>query len=126
MSQQSLLARPGDMSHHVLAELTAQSRQVHTVKEDVDGLKQAQAHTAQGLTYLATVGYIEYPAWCWPLFPAMLSCALCIAAPACMLTACQLRVHVCLCGACLHLAADVLLQAPVCCIHAVLRDAAYL
>lgn len=39
----------------MLAEVVAQLKQVGKVQEDVEGLKQAQAHTAQGLTYLATV-----------------------------------------------------------------------
>ena len=45
----------GDVTHCVLAEVVAQLKQVGKMQEDVEGLKQAQAHTAQGLTYLATV-----------------------------------------------------------------------
>ncbi len=46
----------GKVTHTVLAEVVGQLKQVGKIKEDVEGLKQAQAHTAQGLTYLATVG----------------------------------------------------------------------
>ncbi|KAL0027849.1 hypothetical protein WJX77_010453 [Trebouxia sp. C0004] len=44
----------GNVTQCVLGEVVGQLKQVAQVREEVEALKQAQAHTAQGLTYLAT------------------------------------------------------------------------
>ncbi len=47
----------GDVTQCVLGEVVGQLKQVGKVREEVEALKQAHAHTAQGLTYLATVSH---------------------------------------------------------------------
>ncbi|DBA83381.1 TPA: hypothetical protein ACH3X2_006528 [Trebouxia sp. C0005] len=44
----------GDVTQCVLGEVVGQLKQVAKVREEVEALKQAHAHTAQGLTCLAT------------------------------------------------------------------------
>lgn len=48
----------GEVTQCVLGEVVSQLKQVGRVKEEVEALRQAQAHTAQGLTYLATVSAV--------------------------------------------------------------------
>ena len=52
----------GDVTQCVLGEVVGQLKQVAKVREEVEALKQAHAHTAQGLTCLATVSPPHPPA----------------------------------------------------------------